>query len=227
GLLLSKDWLQQSSSRTWQALKISFIAQMIILPLQVTYFYTFHPLSIILNVIVVPYFSLFVIPFMFILTITAPLSSLFTTGLDMLFVKIHHVFLFLLEIADDYLYFPLSIGSITKMEALLYFLLLILFMRRLEMKRRLSSLIFGVAAVFLLISVTLKPYMDPYGSVTMLDIGQGDAFIVELPYRRGIFMYDAGAKVTFGDDGISDENYERVIKPYLLSRGITAIDAIF
>src|SRR5699024_3380156 len=133
----------------------------------------------------------------------------------------------LLEIVDDHLYFPLTIGSITKLEALLFLLLFLFLMNRLEAKQYWRSFLYGSLTVCLVIGITLKPYFNPHGSVTMLDIGQGDAFVIELPYRKGVFMYDAGAKVTFGDENISDENYQRVIKPYFLSRGITDIDAIF
>src|SRR5690625_3454204 len=53
GLLLSRDWLLHTSSPFWQLLKISFISQMVITPLQIYYFYYFQPLSIIVNSLIV------------------------------------------------------------------------------------------------------------------------------------------------------------------------------
>ncbi|MEN1969340.1 DNA internalization-related competence protein ComEC/Rec2 [Lentibacillus sp. N15] len=226
GLLLSRHWLAQTTSTTIQMLQISFVAQMIILPLQVTYFFTFHPLSILLNLIVVPYFTLFVIPFMFFLLLVSPVSAI-TTFLDGLFSKVHHVFILILQGIDSLFYYPLLVGSISVVGALLYILLFLLFMHRLQQKQLLTSFFYGCLTVGFIIGITLKPYVNPVGSVTMLDIGQGDTFVIELPYRRGVFMVDAGAKVSFGESNNADQNYQQIIKPYFLSRGINNIDAIF
>src|SRR5699024_10321003 len=64
-LIISRKWLSQSTSNLESIFKISFVSQMAILPLQLHYFSLFQPLSILLNIIIVPYFSLFVIPVMF------------------------------------------------------------------------------------------------------------------------------------------------------------------
>src|SRR5699024_10050729 len=48
GLLLSRRWLSQSTSYVFSVLQISFVSQMMILPLQLAYFSTFHPLTILL-----------------------------------------------------------------------------------------------------------------------------------------------------------------------------------
>src|SRR5690625_7371287 len=61
----------------------------------------------------------------------------------------------------------------------------------------------------------------------MLDIGQGDAFVIELPYRKGVFLVDAGATATFDGEAISEKVYKQIIKPYLFGRGIQKIDTIF
>lgn len=82
----------------------------------------------------------------------------------------------------------------------------------------LVSLVFGYASI---------PYFSPKGYVTMLDIGQGDAFIIELPYKRGVYMIDAGARFSFEDMQPTDSVYKQVIEPYLRSKGIHKIDALF
>lgn len=227
GILLSRHWLSYTSSPLLQMLQISFVAQMIIFPLQVVYFYMFHPLSIILNLLVIPYFTLFVIPFMFFLLLLSPILGAMTSVADIFFTKIHHLFLSLLHGIDTYFYHPLTVGSISVVGALLYFILFLLFMNRLQQKRHWHSLLLGCLTVCLIIGVTIKPYFNPVGSVTMLDIGQGDAFVIELPYRKGVFMVDAGAKASFDNKDNADQNYRQMMKPYFMSRGITTIDAIF
>lgn len=97
GIILSRKWLKATSSPSHQLLIISFISQMAILPLQLNYFSLFQPLSILVNVIVVPYFSLFVIPFMFIILLLSFLPSSFLHALDVLFIFIHERVLILLR----------------------------------------------------------------------------------------------------------------------------------
>src|SRR5699024_1739920 len=87
----------------------------------------------------------------------------------------------------------------------------------------LSCAMFLVFIIFL----SLRPYMNPYGAITMLDIGQGDAFIIELPYRKGVFIVDAGATFTFEQMEPTENVYKNIIRPYLYGKGIYKIDSIF
>lgn len=224
GLILSKRWFTLTQSSVYRILQISFISQMIILPLQLTYFYTFKPLSIILNVIVVPYFSFFVIPYLLLLFFLSPLpiASLF----DQLFSFIHKGFLSMTYIIDQYFHYPLVIGEIPMVIALLYYVVFIIWMCFLEGDRLSSSIKYGVIMTCLIIYCAIRPYLSPYGTVTMLDIGQGDAIVIELPYRKGIIFVDVGANFSFTDLKPTNRVYQRIIKPYLHSRGINKIDAI-
>src|SRR5699024_3127718 len=75
--------------------------------------------------------------------------------------------------------------------------------------------------------LAVRPYLSPFGIVTMLDIGQGDAFVIELPYRKGVIFMDAGASFSFEDFQPTEKVYEQIMKPYLYSRGISKIDTVF
>lgn len=54
-----------------------------------------------------------------------------------------------------------------------------------------------------------------------------DAFVIELPYRRGVFLIDAGASFNFENFEPNATVYNRVLRPYLMGRGIQSIDTIF
>src|SRR5699024_986041 len=54
GIILSQKWVGASNTSLESLLKISFVSQMVILPLQIHYFSIFDPSSILLNLIVVP-----------------------------------------------------------------------------------------------------------------------------------------------------------------------------
>src|SRR5690606_32722202 len=186
-----------------------------------------NPLSIFLNLIVVPYFTFFVIPLMFLFIIMLLVPFLYPT-IDKVFTFIHEeLFLVALNLIDHYLYFPCYTGYTTPFFFIGYYILLYLLMGRIQGGKKKQAFYFGVMVIVLLLSNVVKPYLTPTGQVTMLDVGQGDAIIIELPFRKGVIVIDAGAKVSFEDNTISDANYSRIIKPFLQYRGIQTIDAIF
>ncbi len=227
GLLLSKQWFSQINSSFFTVLKISFVAQMMILPLQLSYFYTFQPLSILLNVLIVPYFSLFVIPLMFMLLFFSSFTGYITQVIDSFFIHVHNMVLSVIQYIDSIAYFPWIIGTISIFSGMLYYALLVLFMNYTQTKSAKQAFRYGCCISLLLIVLSIRPYFSPIGSVTMLDIGQGDSFVIELPYRKAVIFIDAGATFSYEDNKATDKNYNQIIKPYLYSRGISKIDTIF
>ncbi|MBO1003460.1 DNA internalization-related competence protein ComEC/Rec2 [Pseudogracilibacillus auburnensis] len=227
GLILSSKWIAEATSNMERVLQISFVSQMMILPLQIHYFSTFQPLSILLNVIVVPYFSLFVIPVMFIILLSIFLPTIVIELFQHIFLFIHQHFLHFIMIVDDKFNFPFIIGEIPISLVIIYYLLFVFLMISLEKRNQIKSFQYGMYVALFIIYLTIRPYFSPIGTVTMLDIGQGDAFVVELPYRKGVFIIDAGASFTFPDFKPSDRVYKQIIRPYLYGRGIHTIDAVF
>ncbi|GAA0442948.1 DNA internalization-related competence protein ComEC/Rec2 [Lentibacillus halophilus] len=227
GLLLSKDWIAATTNSFFSILKISFISQMMILPLQAAYFFTFQPLSILVNTVIVPYFTLFVIPLMFAVLLLAPVAGFLLPLLDGLFVQIHDWFLLFMQLVDQVAYKPLIIGSIPLAGTVLYYIIFVSFMMKAEAARHKAAFAWGCSLTLLLIIIVSKPYVSPDGKVTMLDIGQGDAIVVELPYRKSVVLIDAGATTDYDTGEPSENVYKQRIKPYLLSQGIGKLDAIF
>lgn len=227
GIILSRNWLSSVSSRTYQLLIISFISQMIILPIQFNYFSIFQPLSILVNLVIVPYFSLFVIPFMFFLLLFSFLPNSILQSFDAVFVGIHLRVIGVVEWIDEILYYPLYLSDLPVWFFVLYYLTLLTALFFVEKGCLKEALTGFISVSLLIIGYAAIPYFSDDGSVTMLDIGQGDAFIIELPYRKGVFMIDAGAKFSFEDMQPSPSVYQRIIKPYLRANGIHHIDALF
>src|SRR5699024_10701751 len=89
------------------------------------------------------------------------------------------------------------------------------------------SVILGTIFVIFILFLNNKEVFSPEGRVTMLDIGQGDAIVIELPYRKGVFMMDIGSSFSFTDMKPSSKVYKQVIKPYLYHREIDSVDVIF
>lgn len=225
GLILSKQWLREDVPFPFQILKISFIAQMMIVPLQLIYFYQFNPLSILINVIYVPYFSLFVIPSMFLLLFISPIPFIHRF-FDVIFHHIHSFMLTLLDRIDMISNVSWTGGEFPSYFPVVYYGLLLIFMHFIEQEKRKQAFQVGVSFTLFLTLMFSRPYISPYGTVTMLDIGQGDALVIELPFRKGVILYDAGATFSFDEARPSERVFQQIIKPFLNFKGIQQIDAL-
>ncbi|WP_228409427.1 DNA internalization-related competence protein ComEC/Rec2 [Radiobacillus deserti] len=223
-ILLSLKWLK-SASTVVIILRISLVAQLSVLPLQAFHFYSFNPLSILLNTFVVPYFSFIVMPFVVLLFILSVIAPWIGNILQYLFVKLHGSFLDWLDIMDSVAYFPWVTGKLSVVFVVLLFCSVLLMMKAQLMNQYKRSFYGGCLLVLLLTIHSIIPYVSPKGSVTMLDIGQGDCFVIELPYRKGVILIDAAGKRTVKDEW-SDTTYRQVIMPFLHYKGIQSIDAI-
>ncbi|WP_430785145.1 DNA internalization-related competence protein ComEC/Rec2 [Virgibacillus flavescens] len=227
GLLLSGKWISATKSNLFISLQISFMAQMMIIPLQLAYFYTFQPLAILLNVFIIPYFSFFVIPIMFIILLLTPVSETFCTILGNIFESTNQLVINCIHKIDELAYFPYILGPMPIIVVVIYYVLFLFLMDALQNEKKRRAFQIGCLLVVIFTFVAVKPFFSPYGTVTMLDIGQGDCFIIELPFRKAVFFIDAGAKMSFENEEPTDANYKQIIKPYLYSKGISKIDALF
>lgn len=226
-LIISRKWIMEGSSPLIQLFRISFLSQMVIVPIQVLYFYQVQPLSILLNVFVVPYFSIFVIPLLFMMLLFIWIPNPILSVIEVVFIHIHEPFLKILGVIDQTFHMPIYPGELSTLTILLYYILFYLLMLFLQLKKRPLAFLSGCMLIILLVGLALRPYISSVGSVTMLDIGQGDAFVVELPYRKGVIFIDAGSTFSFHDMKPSERVYKSVIAPYLHSKGIEKIDAVF
>jgi len=226
-IILSQHWLKQSRSKTEAAFKISFVSQMAILPLQLHYFSYFQPLSILLNVVVVPYFSLFVIPLMFLFLCTSFLPKTILLLLEYPFLFVHDKIMQGITHLDSFIPFSFTFSHMHITVVFFYYVLFIFMMVGLENSRPFKAFCRSLWLCIFILFLAIRPYLSPYGTVTMLDIGQGDAFIIEMPYRKGVYFYDAGAHFSYDTMEASENVYQQVIHPYLQGQGIQEIDAVF
>lgn len=67
--------------------------------------------------------------------------------------------------------------------------------------------------------------------VTFINVGQGDAILIELPNRRGVYLIDTGGLLRFSQEPWKERRNEyevgaQVVVPYLKGKGIAAIDKL-
>ncbi|GAA0295670.1 competence protein ComEC [Gracilibacillus halotolerans] len=224
-ILLSRNILKGLSIH-WGSLVISLISMLAILPIQLYHFYQLQPLSVLVNFFVIPYFSIFVMPTLLVLVITMPFNPIHTF-LDFLFIQVHERFLDVLFIVDELLLDPWVVGQFPLEYFLVYYCFFFLMMKAWDSGLLKKSFIYGLLLTLLVMIVSVTPFLKNEARITMLDIGQGDAIVVETSKREGVYLIDAGGTFSFLDNQPSNQVFKQVIDPYLKYRGITSIDGIF
>ncbi|CQR46906.1 ComEC family competence protein [Paraliobacillus sp. PM-2] len=225
GLVLSKKGFEHVT-KVQLLFRISLISILILLPLQMMHFYYFNPLAILLNVFLIPYFSILVMPFLFFLLIICFFYPSLTTFLDLIFQWMHAPMLRFITWIDQHLFHPFVVGEFPYLYVWFYYILLIGLFMAIEYKKMKQVFISSLLLLCWIIWLEMRPYTNENGIITMLDVGQGDAMVIELPYRKGVIMIDVAG--TFEEDfqTPSDRIYKQVIQPFLYSKGISQVDLI-
>src|SRR5699024_3318943 len=147
-------------SHTFKVLIISFVSQMVILPLQLHYFSLFQPLSILLNLLIVPYFSVFVIPFMFLMLITSFLPDTIFNVFDQIFILVHEKVLSVIVGIDRHFSYPLYLSDLPLWFFALYYFILLAAHFLMDKQRIKQAFISFLILIFLLFGYTARPYFS-------------------------------------------------------------------
>ncbi len=184
--------------------KISLLAFIVSLPITVNLNYEINFLSLILNIIFVPFISLIVFPL-----------SILTFGFSFL-EPILSFCLIILEYLNNFLYswkLNLIIPKIPIIVITLYYTFLFLYTKKLNK--------IYLTAIFLLIPIHIfLASVDKNYHVYYLDVGQGDCSILISPFRKEVIMIDTGGALN------SDYHVSNNVILFLKSLGIKKIDLL-
>ncbi|MBT2694991.1 DNA internalization-related competence protein ComEC/Rec2 [Bacillus sp. ISL-55] len=226
--------LKSLTSFVKQTAAVSFIAQLSSLPVILAAFYEVSAISIFANLLFVPLFSFLLLPLLLvsyvILLFLGALPSFYLHFLENL---VHHVNLLAMKLSE----LPMSMIIIGKLEPFLLIVQIILiplFFFRWEgciVKKLNPPLwLFTLPLLPLLLQVFL-PYLNPYGQITFLDVGQGDSIFIRMPYNQGNYLIDTGGVMPFEKEkwqqrGSTYDPGKKIVVPYLKSAGVRTIDKL-
>jgi len=175
-------YLKQESNYFKSLLKTSFIAFLISFPITAINFFEVNLLGIVLNLIFVPFVSLILYPFCFLVILIPFLSS------------IYGLFLYIFEqmniMCSKITLFTIVIPKVPIFLWGIYFLLCSLYLKKNKTKYLWWSILF-------LFIIKISPYCDFSTSVYFLDIGQGDCTLFLAPNRKEVLLIDTGGKVEY------------------------------
>jgi competence protein ComEC len=235
-LLSSRTILARQNNAFVKMLIVSIVSQVVSLPILMYSFFQVSIISLITNLIFVPFYSFLLTPLILIDFVISFLSNI--KGMSFILHPLFYLFSKLLDLvimAQEKIAERLD-GKwsvfITGKPGILFVLLLftgifffyICWEKGNKLKACLPLLV--LMTLFILFQT-----FSPFGEVTYIDIGQGDSILIKLPFNRGTYLIDTGGEVTFEQEKWKKRLHEfhvgkDILIPYLKSKGIRKIDKL-
>ncbi|MFC4183669.1 DNA internalization-related competence protein ComEC/Rec2 [Saccharococcus thermophilus] len=225
-LILSSPFIMSHHSPLWRLFFTTFIAQLSALPFLIYYFFEISLWSMVLNMIFVPLYS-FLLPLSFISVAACAIHPLLSAPFIWLLQKV-------IVLSSKAVLFFSSAFPLSLVLGRPSFWLIIAYTAAIcaafvQMEKRCY---WGIGWVVAVITFhALSPYVDRYGEVVFLDVGQGDCIYIELPYRQAVYLIDTGGTLPQQKEPWQQRNRnwdvgKNVVIPFLKSNGVRTIDKL-
>lgn len=232
-LILATPLLKQHSLKQINLLLVtSLISQLASMPILLYHFYEFSLVSFLLNIVFVPLFSIIVLPGILLLFIL----HLFMGNILFPFLLFFDFYLSILNLLTKKIsLFPFSTLTLGRPSVIVMMLYLIgipyFFYKWGEIRGRKCFWLLLLIPIGILFLQFGSQRFQPYGEVTMIDVGQGDSILITLPYNRGTYLIDTGGSISFERAEWTErrdpfEVGKDIVVPYLKSKGITKLDKL-
>ena len=181
-------------------------------PIIISNYNTINILSVLLNLLFVPLVTFFVFPLSIIYILTNTfgfLLNFFINILELLSVVLSKVSVtFILK----------DIGAFI----IIYIIIGIFVLKKIKQKK------YRYLLLYLLLFMFHSNLFSIYPEVTFLDVGQGDSYLIELPYNKGNILIDTGGVISYKEEWAKRKSPYSIgldtIIPYLKKRGIKKLN---
>ncbi|MGP7819025.1 DNA internalization-related competence protein ComEC/Rec2 [Niallia sp. 01092] len=230
-LLLSSSMLLQASSHPLKTMIFTtFISEFSVLPIILYYFYELPTLSLLANMIFIPFYSIIVLPYflaVFVISFLLPaIVPVLLMPIDLLIKISDQIVMALSRLPFSTIIFGKPPPFILMLMIMILPLFFFLYEKKPIRRQRLYILPF-----MLLLIHYIGNFYNPYGEVTFIDIGQGDSILIKEPFHKGVYLIDTGGTIEWDKEDwqIKNNPYEvgkDVVVPFLKSKGISSIDKL-
>ncbi|MDR9792147.1 DNA internalization-related competence protein ComEC/Rec2 [Aeribacillus pallidus] len=231
-LILSRQIFQKCRNSLQLLAAVSFVAQTVSLPIICYYFYQFSLLSFIMNIMFVPLYTFFLLP----LTMITLILTVISSSIGSIFVSLLHTSFTLSSktalFFGDLPFFTITTGKPSVFLFLLQYIIFISLFFQMEHKPMAKwgkpILCSGLLTALLLIAGK----MTMPGEVTVLDVGQGDSIFIREPGLGNSYLIDTGGMAVFEKESWQMRKKPfsialDVLIPYFQSKGVEEIEILF
>ncbi|RMC48728.1 DNA internalization-related competence protein ComEC/Rec2 [Lactobacillus sp. ESL0228] len=204
--------------------KQSVALNILLAPLLLCFFFQFNLLTVIFNLLIVPYFNLVIMPLTFFNLVIYKIDPALSGFLEMILESGERV---ISTISSTKLGL-LTFGKINWWQCLLLLILTTVliadlnepWLKKINQKKLLKTIGWLYFALFILIHFPLT------GQVTFIDVGQGDSILITTPFPRRVYLIDTGGKLNFSGRKVIPQ-VNKITIPLLKAQGITHLNGIF
>lgn len=210
----------------------TILAQIAALPCLLYQFDGMNFISIAANLLFIPLYSFLFLPVVFILTLCQLIIGTVPMPMIDAFTRIVSFSDNLAQILAQFSFFNFSPGRPSGWEFFVYliilFMLLIMWEKQYWKQNRMAVLLL---CCFLTTFQIAANMLNPFGEVTMIDVGQGDSTFIHLPFGKGNYLIDTGGTLQFNEEKWRKRSNpfevgKDVVVPYLKAKGIRQIDKL-
>lgn len=215
-LIIFQSIIKKYKNYVTQTFVISIIAFLVSIPILINNNFQINLLSPVINIIFVPYINIIIFP----LSILVFIFPVFDKLLVFFLLILEKISLFFSNIDI----FTINLKNVSLFVLILYYLLITFVLYRISKQKYCSLFLLFV----ILIVHSNWNYFEKNLKITMIDVGQGDSILIELPYNKGNILIDTGGIIIYENDQFkSKKKYslvDQVLIPYLKSIGIKKLD---
>ncbi|MBM7716329.1 competence protein ComEC [Bacillus thermophilus] len=228
GIILSVPLFRHLHS-FWQMIHISMVSLLSSLPILSFHFHEFSIISLFANLLFIPFYTLFLLPVIFVLFclsfVLPPFSGYLAIFLDKVLAASENVAIW----TGSFPFATVVTGKPSLVSII--FMTVGVFIYFLLTERKYHPVLSVFPLVLVLVIHCFAIRFSPYGKVVFIDVGQGDSVLIKLPYNRGTYLIDTGGQLFFPKEEWQERNRTfqvgtDILLPVLRSHGIKRIDKL-
>ena len=209
-LLLFKDIINKYENYFSKTLIISLIAFFASIPIIINSFFKLNLLSPLINMYFVPLMTFIIYP--------VALMTFIFKPLDLIFLNLVTIMENASMRLSNINFLNLSLSHLNIFFFVIYYVIITLILYKWLKGKNYILILFLI--LFFHHNIN---YLNPSHSLTMIDVGQGDSFLIKLKHNKGNILIDTGGIPSY-DDKKPYDIAKNITIPYLQAEGIDHLD---
>ncbi|MBC2163158.1 DNA internalization-related competence protein ComEC/Rec2 [Listeria booriae] len=224
-ILSGRKIMRRTSSNLLNSLYVSLISTISGIAVMSYHFYEFSIVGVFLNIIYVPLFTFILLPLSFLLLFclnVIPILLVVPTAIMKIAVTVSETFAVLLQSIP---FTTWVTGRPSSVFVILLVILTFFFFYQWEKTGKVCRYLIPIALCLFISSVNWT------GKVSLIDVGQGDSILIQLPWNKGNYVIDVGGQMAFEKEEWAERKEpfsigKNIVAPVLKSRGISKVDKL-